>query len=66
MKKSGIRELPDLAREALNFARNDQGFAVQAALLCASSTKACGQGFIACARSSAPCRDIARLRRSRQ
>ena len=66
MKRSGIRELPDVAREVLNFARNDQGFAVQAALLCASSTKACGQGFFACARSSKPCRDISRRRRARK
>ena len=62
MKKRVKRKLPDLACEVLNFARNDQSFAVQASLPCASSTKACGQGFVAGARSSKPCRDTSWLR----
>ena len=65
MKKRVKRKLPDLAREVLNFARNDQSFGVQASLPCGSSTKACGQGFLACARRSKPCRDTSRRRRSR-
>lgn len=60
------RELLDLAREVLSCTRKDQSFTAQAALLCASSKKACGRGFFSRARRSKPCRDTSPLRRSRK
>jgi len=64
MKNSIKCKLRDLARKALYFARKDQSLAVQASLPCAPSTRACGQGFLPCPRSSEPCRDSSPWRRS--